>query len=54
MYMSHRFRLRSTRAGVVLDLVVAVGLILIGAFVLEAVGITWADLLSGAARFFGL
>jgi hypothetical protein len=52
--MTHRFRLRSRRAGVVLDVVVAVGLIVIGAFVLEAVGVSWADLVHGVERFFGL
>ena len=37
-----------------LDLILAVGLILTGAFVLDLLGLSFAELLSGAGRFFGL
>jgi hypothetical protein len=37
----------------VLDLVIAVGLILLATFVLTAVGVTWSDLVNGFVRFFG-
>lgn len=42
-----------TRGGVLLDLVLAVGLILLAAFTLDLAGVTFAQLLSGAGRFFG-
>ncbi len=45
---------RSIRGGIVLDLVLAVGLVLIAAFLLESIGISWADLVHAFARFFGL
>jgi hypothetical protein len=54
MGMTRRSLARSVRGGVVLDLVVALGLVLLAAFALESIGITWADLLRSAARFFGL
>jgi len=44
---------RSSRGGIVLDLVIAVGLILLATFVLTAVGVTWSDLVNGFVRFFG-
>jgi hypothetical protein len=52
--MMRRQLLRSTRGGVVLDLVVAFGLILIAAFAFEWLGISFATLLQAAGRFFGL
>jgi hypothetical protein len=52
--MTRRSFARSTRGGVVLDLVIAFGLILLAAFALEWLGISFADLLQQAARFFGL
>ena len=45
---------RNHRAGVLLDSVLAAGVVLVGAFVLYSVGITFGDLLHGAGRFFGL
>jgi hypothetical protein len=42
------------RGGVLLDFVVAVGLILLASFFLYSVGITFGDLLHGAAHFFGV
>jgi hypothetical protein len=44
---------RSRRGGVVLDLVVAAALILLGAFALAHLGISFGELVSGARRFFG-
>ncbi len=44
---------RSQRAGVLLDLVVASGLVLVGAFALYSIGITFGELVHGASRFFG-
>ncbi len=52
--MTRRIFRRSTRGGVLLDLVVALGLILIAAFALESIGISWTDLVRTAARFFGV
>ena len=46
-------RIRSRRGGVVLDLVIAVGLILVAAFVLSRAGIDLHELIEGARRFFG-
>lgn len=51
--MTRRSFVRSIRGGIVLDLVVAVGLVLLATFVLTAVGITWSDLVNGFVRFFG-
>ena len=42
------------RGGVVLDVVLAAAVILLGAFALHALGITFAEILHGAARFFGV
>jgi hypothetical protein len=42
------------RGGVLLDAVVSIGLILLGAYALESVGISFGQLLHGALRFFGL
>jgi len=44
----------SSRGGVVLDVVVAMGLILAGAFLLVHLGITFHAILRGAERFFGV
>ena len=46
-------RMRSRRGGVLLDLVIAIGLILLVAFALSHVGIDLHQLLEGARRFFG-
>jgi hypothetical protein len=46
-------RLRSSqRAGVVLDLIVGSGIVLVGAFLLYHVGLTFHEILHGAERFF--
>ncbi len=52
--MRGAFLRRSQRGGVVLDLVLAAGLILIGAFTLNLIGITLHELLRGAGHFFGV
>ncbi|MFZ0891440.1 MAG: hypothetical protein WB778_10015 [Thermoplasmata archaeon] len=53
-----RFRTRSIRTnkggGVLLDLVLVVGLILLGTFVLAMFGVTFAEVLQGAKQFFGV
>ena len=46
-------RLRNRRGGVLLDAVLSLALLLVGAFILESVGISFTVLLHGAARFFG-
>ncbi|MGA8663962.1 MAG: hypothetical protein WB809_02685 [Thermoplasmata archaeon] len=45
---------RTHRAGVVLDLVLALGVMLVGAFLLYHVGLTFHSILHAAARFFGV
>jgi hypothetical protein len=52
--MRRIFRARTQRGGVLLDAVVAVGLILLVAFAFEEVGISFGQILGQAARFFGL
>ena len=42
------------RAGVLLDLVLSLGLIILGAYALESIGLTFGHLLHGALRFFGV
>lgn len=42
------------RAGAVLDTIVGAALVLLGAFALDAVGITFREILAGSAHFFGL
>jgi hypothetical protein len=53
-----RFRARSLRTnesgGILLDMVLAVGLILLTAFVLAMFGVTFAEVLQGARQFFGV
>ncbi len=51
MARSHRL---SIRGGVLLDLVLATALVVLGAFVLDLVGVNLAELLSGAGHFFGV
>jgi len=41
------------RGGVLLDLVVGLALVLLGAFALSALGISFHEILRGAGRFFG-
>jgi hypothetical protein len=48
-----RHRKMGQRAGVLLDLVLIVALVLIGAFALDLLGITFSDIFQGAAHFFG-
>jgi len=45
---------RNRNGGALLDLVIGTGLVLLGAFALASVGITFPELLRGASRFFGL
>jgi hypothetical protein len=52
--MRSRTLRKSARGGVLLDLVVATALIIVGAFALESLGISFGEILSGALRFFGL
>jgi hypothetical protein len=47
-------RFRGTRGGVLLDGVLALGIVLVGAFALAHVGLTFREVLSGAEQFFGL
>jgi hypothetical protein len=49
----HRHLGRSRRGGVLLDAIVAFGIILIGAFLLSQAGLSFHQLLHGAERFFG-
>jgi len=51
--MSHPSFRQSHGAGVLLDLVLAAGIVLVGAFVLSSVGLTFGELVHGAGRFFG-
>jgi hypothetical protein len=53
MYLGRRLR-RNIRGGVVLDLVLALGVILVGAYLLYDVGLTFHTILHGAERFFNL
>ncbi|HTT14527.1 MAG TPA: hypothetical protein VMG81_01945 [Thermoplasmata archaeon] len=50
---AHRLR-ADRRAGVLLDLVLGVAFVIVGAFLLYAVGLTFGELLHGAAQFFGM
>lgn len=45
---------RNRRGGVVLDLLIALALVLLAAFALAALGITFREIVHGASRFFGL
>jgi hypothetical protein len=45
---------RNRRAGLLLDVVLAMALIIIGAFVLYQGGLTFHTILHGAERFFGI
>jgi hypothetical protein len=56
--MEHRrhrpfLRPMGERGGVVLDLVLAVAIVLLGAFLLDLLGVTLAQILGGAGHFFG-
>ena len=44
---------RGQRGGLLLDAVLSLGVVLLGAFVLAHFGLTFAEILRGAARFFG-
>jgi hypothetical protein len=48
-----RKRAMGRRGDVLLDLVLVVALVLLGAFALDLLGITFWDILHGAAHFFG-
>jgi hypothetical protein len=47
-------RRMNERGGVLLDLVLAAAFVLVGAFLLSQVGITFHAILHGAAHFFGV
>jgi hypothetical protein len=51
--MSIRSLRGARRAGVLLDLVLATGIVLVGAFVLYSFGLTLGELVHGAGQFFG-
>jgi hypothetical protein len=44
---------KNRRGGVLLDLVLSLALILVGAYALESIGIDFHQLLHGALHFFG-
>ncbi|HTP53391.1 MAG TPA: hypothetical protein VML94_00265 [Thermoplasmata archaeon] len=46
-------RIRSVRGGVLLDAVVSLGVVLVGAFALYHFGLTFSQILRGASGFFG-
>jgi hypothetical protein len=46
-------RIQSRRGGVLLDAVIAMGMILLMAYALDRLGISFAEILQGAAHFFG-
>jgi hypothetical protein len=50
MQLVHRL---DTRGGLFLDIVLAAAIILLGAFVLDLLGVTFARLFGGAGQFFG-
>jgi hypothetical protein len=45
---------RNRRGGVLLDAVLALALLLVGAYLLQSAGLSFHELLHGAARFFGV
>ncbi len=45
-------RLRTVRAGVLLDAVLVLGLVLFGAFALDRLGVNFVEILHGARQFF--
>jgi hypothetical protein len=45
--------LRSIRGGILLDAVLAIGVVLLGAFVLAHFGVTFSQVIGGAQQFFG-
>ncbi len=47
-------RAMGRRGGVLLDLVLVITLVLLGAYALDLLGITFSDILNGAAHFFGI
>jgi hypothetical protein len=47
-------RMLNRRGGVLLDFVLVVALVLLGAFALDMLGISFHEILSGALHFFGL
>ncbi len=42
------------RGGVLLDLILGLSIVLLGAFALESLGIGFHEILHGAERFFGM
>lgn len=41
------------RGGVLLDVVLVLAIVLVGAFALESIGLSFREILHGAERFFG-
>jgi hypothetical protein len=46
--------MRDTRGGLLLDAVLALGIVALGAFALYTLGFTFGEILNGAFRFFGI
>jgi len=51
--MALRRRPFNRRGGVLLDTVLSFGLVILGAYALNSMGLTFGELLHGALRFFG-
>ena len=49
-----RRNLRSPRGGALLDGIVALSLVLLGAFALDRLGLTFGEILAGARQFFSV
>jgi hypothetical protein len=49
-----RISVRSSRGGLLLDAILGLAVILIGAYALDRLGITFGDLLNGVRQFFGI
>jgi hypothetical protein len=47
-------RMLNRRGGVLLDIVLIVALVLLGAFALDLLGITFQGIVTGAEHFFGV
>jgi len=45
--------MRNQQGGALLDGVLSLGIVLVGAFCLESLGISFSELVHGALRFFG-
>jgi hypothetical protein len=52
--MTFRRSLHSPRGGALLDGIVGLSLVLLGAFALDRMGLTFGEILSGARQFFSV